>query len=182
MRIINDELGVLLLEPRIFKDDRGFFFEAYNEGTFKELGITDTFVQDNHSSSKKGTVRGIHYQLPPKAQSKLVRVIKGKVLDFAIDLRKSSPTFLKFVGYELSEDNQHLMYIPSGFGHVFLVLSESAEFHYKCDDFYSPEHERSIIWNDPDLQLPWPSHAEEIALLSPKDLEAVLLKDADLFL
>jgi len=148
---------VLLIEPQVFDDDRGFFFESFNQNKFEEAtGLKINFVQDNHSKSLKGVLRGLHYQLPPKAQGKLVRVIQGEVFDVAVDLRKSSPTFGKCVGEILSADNKKQVWIPEGFAHGFLTLSDTAEFLYKTTDFYSPEHEESIMWNDETIAIKWP--------------------------
>jgi len=162
---------VLLIEPQVFGDDRGFFFESFNQERFeKAIGQKINFVQDNHSKSVKGVLRGLHYQLPPKAQGKLVRVIQGEVFDVAVDLRKSSPTFGKCVGEILSADNKKQMWIPEGFAHGFLTLSDTAEFLYKTTDFYSPEHEESIVWNDATIAIKWPFDFEPE--LSKKDIVA----------
>ncbi len=158
--------GVCLIDPDLFADARGFFFESYHEGKFKEIGITDRFVQDNHSKSAKGTLRGLHYQLQ-YPQSKLCRVIQGEVLDVAVDIRQGSPTFGKWVGTTLSAENKRQIYIPKGFAHGFLVLSETAEFLYKCDDFYHPEDEQGVAWNDPDIGIQWNI---KHPILSKKDL------------
>ena len=148
---------VLLIEPQVFSDDRGFFFESFNQERFeKAIGQKINFVQDNHSKSVRGVLRGLHYQLPPKAQGKLVRVIQGEVFDVAVDIRKSSPTFGKWVGEVLSDENKKQLWIPKGFAHGFLTLSDTAEFLYKTTDFYSPEYEQSIIWNDVKLNIHWP--------------------------
>jgi dTDP-4-dehydrorhamnose 3,5-epimerase len=146
--------GVLLLRPKVFRDERGFFFESYHRGKFAELGILDNFVQDNHSRSRRGTVRGLHYQLK-HAQAKLCRVVVGEVLDVAVDIRRGSPTFGKWVGAVLSAENQQQIYIPPGFAHGFSVLSDNAEFLYKCSDFYYAEHEYGVLWNDPQLKIDW---------------------------
>lgn len=159
---------VLLIEPRVFGDERGFFFESFNQQRFNEVtGLDLQFVQDNHSKSAKNVLRGLHYQLPPKAQGKLVRVVAGEVFDVAVDIRKNSPTFGQWVGAILSGDNKHQLWIPPGLAHGFLVLSESAEFLYKTTDYYAPELERVIIWNDPDLAIEWP--IDGVPLLSGKD-------------
>jgi dTDP-4-dehydrorhamnose 3,5-epimerase len=159
---------VLLIEPQVFGDDRGFFFESFNQNKFEvAIGKKINFVQDNHSRSVKGVLRGLHYQLPPKAQGKLVRVIQGEVFDVAVDLRKSSPTFGKWVGEILSADNKKQLWIPEGFAHGFVTLSDKAEFLYKITDFYSPEHEQSIIWNDGTLAIQWPFVFEPV--LANKD-------------
>lgn len=170
---------VLLIEPKVFGDDRGFFFESFNQKAFDEaLGYEVGFVQDNHSKSGKNVLRGLHYQLPPKAQGKLVRVVAGEVFDVAVDIRKDSPTFGRWVGEVLSGENKRQMWIPGGFAHGFLVLSESAEFLYKTTDYYAPTHERSIAWNDPGLNIAWP--LEGAPLLSGKDAVSALLADAEL--
>ena len=149
---------VLLIEPQVFADDRGFFFESFNQKKFeKAVGQKINFVQDNHSKSLKGVLRGLHYQVQPKAQGKLVRVIQGEVFDVAVDLRKSSPTLGKWVGEILSSDNKKQMWIPEGFAHGFLTLSDTAEFLYKTTNFYSTEHERAISWNDPTIAIEWPT-------------------------
>lgn len=148
---------VLLVEPKVFGDERGFFYESYNHKAFKEAtGLDVQFVQDNHSRSAKDVLRGLHYQLPPKAQGKLVRAVHGEVFDVAVDIRKGSPTFGKWVGKVLSADNKRQMWIPPGFAHGFLTLSETAEFLYKTTDYYSPLHERCLFWNDPVLAIEWP--------------------------
>jgi dTDP-4-dehydrorhamnose 3,5-epimerase len=170
---------VLLIEPDVFGDDRGFFFESFNQERFeKVLGRKVNFVQDNHSKSLKGVLRGLHYQLPPKAQGKLVRVIQGEVFDVAVDLRKSSPTFGKWIGEILSADNKKQMWIPEGFAHGFMTLSDTTEFLYKTTDFYSKDHEQSILWNDQTLNIQWP--IEEV-FLSDKDIKASPFKTAYLF-
>ena len=148
---------VLLIEPKVFGDARGFFFESFNQKAFnKATGTNHPFVQDNHSRSTQGVLRGLHYQLPPHAQGKLVRVVQGAVFDVAVDIRKNSPTFGQWVGAELSADNHRQLWVPPGFAHGFLVLSESAEFLYKTTDYYAPQSERCIVWNDPDLAIVWP--------------------------
>ena len=148
---------VLLIEPKVFGDARGFFFESFNQQAFNEVtGTNHQFVQDNHSRSTQGVLRGLHYQLPPHAQGKLVRVVQGAVFDVAVDIRKNSPTFGQWVGAELSADNHRQLWVPPGFAHGFLVLSESAEFLYKTTDYYAPQSERCIVWNDPDLAIVWP--------------------------
>lgn len=165
---------VILIEPRVFGDDRGFFFESYNRQAFREAtGIDPDFVQDNHSRSTQGVLRGLHYQLPPKAQGKLVRVVAGEVFDVAVDIRKGSPTFGRWVGEVLSAENKRQMWIPPGFAHGFLALSETAEFLYKTTDYYSPAHERCIRWDDPAIGIDWPLAGEP--RLSLKDLEGVAL-------
>lgn len=160
---------VVLFTPRVFGDERGFFFESYNQRAFREAtGLTVDFVQDNHSRSARGVLRGLHYQIEPRAQGKLVRVVQGAVFDVAVDIRPGSPTFGRWVGEELSADNKRQMWIPPGFAHGFLTLTESAEFLYKTTDFYSPEHERCIAWDDPDLAVDWPL-GDIQPLLSDKD-------------
>lgn len=171
---------VVLLEPKVFGDERGFFFESYNERAFCEAtGLDVRFVQDNHSRSARNVLRGLHYQLPPKAQGKLVRVVAGEVFDVALDVRRGSPTFGKWVGDILSADNKRQLWIPPGFAHGFLVLSEYAEFLYKTTDYYAPERERCIAWNDPQLSIAWPLNGEP--LLSPKDREGVSFAAAECF-
>jgi dTDP-4-dehydrorhamnose 3,5-epimerase len=162
---------VIIFEPKVFGDTRGFFFESYNERVFREAtGFDIAFVQDNHSRSAKGVLRGLHYQVE-QPQGKLVRVTSGEVFDVAVDVRKSSPTFGKYVGVHLSAENHRQLWIPAGFAHGFLVLSDFAEFLYKTTDFYAPEHERCIIWNDPHIDIAWPLQGEP--LLSQKDLNGV---------
>ena len=169
--------GVLILEPRIFADDRGFFFESYNRKTLAALGIDAAFVQDNHSLSRRGTLRGIHYQVSSQ-QAKLVRVSNGEVFDVAVDLRRGSPTFARWYGLTLSASNKMQIFIPAGFGHGFLALSDTAEVLYKASDFYAPEHERCIRWDDPDLAIEWPQKGEMI--ISDKDASGSFLREADL--
>lgn len=171
---------VILLSPKIFSDDRGFFFESFNKKTFFDLtGVSIDFVQDNHSKSSKGILRGLHYQVAPKAQGKLVRVIQGKVFDVAVDIRKNSPTVGQWVGEILSAENKKQVWVPAGFAHGFLTLSETAEFLYKTTDYYSPEHERSILWNDVDIGIPWPIDGE--VFLAEKDKNAPPFSKAALF-
>ncbi|MFM9912115.1 MAG: dTDP-4-dehydrorhamnose 3,5-epimerase [Methylophilaceae bacterium] len=170
---------LLILEPKVFGDSRGFFFESYNENAFHAAtGLRPSFVQDNHSRSAKGVLRGLHYQIQ-QPQGKLVRVTEGKVFDVAVDIRRSSPTFGKWFGAHLSAENRRMMWVPAGFAHGFLVLSEFAEFLYKTTDFYAPEHERSISWNDPAIGVQWP--LQGAPFLSAKDQQASLLKAAELF-
>lgn len=170
---------VLLIEPTVYGDERGFFFESFNQARFNEaVGAEVSFVQDNHSKSAKGVLRGLHYQIS-QAQGKLVRVVEGEVFDVSVDLRRSSPNFGQWVGEILSADNRRQLYIPPGFAHGFVVLSETAQFLYKTTDFYSPQHERAIIWNDPTVNVAWP--IETTPTLSSKDAQAPLMKDADLF-
>lgn len=171
---------VLLFEPKVFGDARGFFLESYNRKAFDEAtGTRIEFVQDNHSRSGRGVLRGLHYQLPPKAQGKLVRVVRGVVFDVAVDIRRSSPTFGKWVGAELSEDNHRQLWIPPGFAHGFVVLSDSADFQYKVTEYWSPEHERSILWSDPALGIHWP--LDSAPALSAKDAAAPLFSNAEVF-
>jgi dTDP-4-dehydrorhamnose 3,5-epimerase len=180
MKVLQTPLdGALVLEPKVFADDRGFFLESYNEKAFREIGIPDKFVQDNHSFSKHGVLRGLHYQVV-KPQGKLVRVVSGEVLDIFVDLRKTSPTFGRWHGVRLSGENRLLAWIPAGFAHGFHVLSESAHVLYKANEFYFPELERTVLWNDPDLNIAWDNTSEP--LLSEKDKKGKLLKDAELFL
>jgi len=170
---------VLLIEPTVFGDDRGFFYESFNQKHFTEMtGITRQFIQDNHSKSAKGVLRGLHYQIQ-QPQGKLVRVTHGEVFDVAVDLRKSSATFGKWTGTRLSEANKRQLWIPEGFAHGFVVLSDNAEFLYKTTDYWAPEFERSILWNDPAIGIDWPFDGEP--LLSGKDKVATLLADADVF-
>jgi dTDP-4-dehydrorhamnose 3,5-epimerase len=166
--------GVCLLEPKVFGDERGFFLEYYNRRTFAELGIRAEFVQDNHSRSSRGVLRGLHYQLGAP-QAKLVRVIRGEVFDVAVDVRRGSPTFGRWIAERLSESNQRMLYIPEGFAHGFAVVSDVAEFTYKVTDYYAPAEERGILWNDPDLAIPWPVPAAG-PLLSPRDQKFGALK------
>lgn len=172
--------GVLILEPKVWGDERGFFYESFRAERFAELtGFSGNFVQDNHSRSAQGVLRGLHYQLPPKAQGKLVRVVRGRVLDVAVDIRKSSPTFGRSLGVELSEDNHRQLWLPPGFAHGFITLSESAEFLYKVTDSYSAQHERCIAWNDPAIGIDWGYAGQP--QLSAKDAAGVLLKNAECF-
>ena len=170
--------GVLLIEPRVFEDARGFFFESWNRRTFAEAGIDAEFVQDNHSRSRRGVLRGLHYQIE-HAQGKLVRVVAGAVFDVAVDLRRSSATFGRHVALELSAENRRMMYIPPGFAHGFLVVSDAAEFLYKTTDYWYPEHERTLLWNDSALGIEWP--ADIAPVLAPKDAAGVPLALADVY-
>ena len=170
--------GIFLLEPRVFGDDRGFFLESYNRRTFAELGIADVFVQDNHSYSEKNVVRGLHYQLR-QPQGKLVRVISGEILDVAVDVRRSSPTFGKWEAFTLSGGNKLMLWLPPGFAHGFRVASASAHVVYKTTDFYAPEHERTIAWNDPHLRIDWKLDGEPI--VSEKDRRGVTFEEAEKF-
>ena len=170
---------VLISEPKVFGDDRGFFFESFNARDFAQATGVDThFVQDNHSKSAKGVLRGLHYQIQ-HAQGKLVRVVQGRVFDVAVDLRKSSPTFGQWVGVELSADNHRQLWVPPGFAHGFVVLSESAEFLYKTTDYWYPEHERSLLWNDPSIGIDWPIDFEP--QLAAKDRAGKPLAQAEVF-
>ena len=170
---------VLLIEPKVFGDDRGFFFESFNEKQFAAaIGKTVSFVQDNHSRSSRGVLRGLHYQIA-QAQGKLVRVVAGAVFDVAVDIRKSSPTFGQWVGAVLSAENKKQMWIPEGFAHGFVVTSDSAEFLYKTTDYWAPEHERCIVWNDPAIGIEWP--IDGVPILSGKDQTGLQLADAEVF-
>ena len=180
MNIIPTEIpDVLVIEPRVFQDDRGFFFESYNQKLFADkTGITANFVQDNHSRSKYNVLRGLHYQIQ-QPQGKLVRAIAGSILDIAVDIRKSSPTFGLWVSCILSEENKRQLWIPSGFAHGFLVLSETAEVLYKTTDYYAPQHERCILWNDPDLAIDW--NLTDSPVVSAKDQVGQPFKTAEIF-
>ena len=178
MKVIPTDIpDLFVLEPRIFTDSRGFFYESYNESTLRVNGINIDFVQDNQSYSTYGVLRGLHYQLHPYAQTKLVRVIRGRVLDVAVDLRKSSPTFGKHFSIELNADNKLQLLIPQGFAHGFVVLSEEADFLYKCDQYYNKASEGGILFNDPELNIDWKIPSSDI-ILSDKDAELPLLRDA----
>ncbi|MDL0430171.1 dTDP-4-dehydrorhamnose 3,5-epimerase [Marinobacter sp. TBZ242] len=178
MNIIKTTISdVFLIEPKVFGDERGFFMETWNEKAFREAGINAAFVQDNHSRSVKNTLRGLHYQIQ-QPQGKLVRVTRGEVLDIAVDLRAESPTFGQWVGEYLSEENKRMLWVPPGFAHGFLVTSETADFQYKCTDFYAPRHERTIRWDDPTLNIDWDVENPEALLLSAKDLEGQTLEQA----
>ncbi len=181
MNIVSTEIpDVLIVEPKVFGDSRGFFFESFNQRQFEQLtGIAPSFVQDNHSRSARGVLRGLHYQIH-QPQGKLVRVIAGEVFDVCVDMRRSSPTFGKAVYVTLSADNHRQLWIPPGFAHGFLVTSESADFVYKTTDYYAPEHERSVLWNDAVLAIPWPLDGEP--LLSAKDKAGTPLAQAETFL
>ena len=172
MKVIPTSIAeVMIIEPKVFGDERGFFYESFNQKTFNETtGSHYQFVQDNHSRSSKGVLRGLHYQIE-QPQGKLVRVVRGAVFDVAVDIRKSSPTFGQWVGVELSEDNHKQLWIPAGFAHGFLVLSDSADFLYKTTDYYAPQHERCIAWNDPEINIQWPLLQNEISSprISEKD-------------
>jgi len=171
---------VILLEPKVFGDDRGFFFESFNQKNFEQAtGLSPVFVQDNHSNSSKGVLRGLHYQLPPKTQGKLVRVIQGEVFDVVVDIRRSSPTFGQWVGEILTAENKKQIWIPTGFAHGFLTLSETSEFLYKTTDYYASDLERCILWDDPDIGIVWPLAGEP--LLSSKDKQGQSLHRAEVF-
>jgi dTDP-4-dehydrorhamnose 3,5-epimerase len=171
---------VVLFRPKVFGDNRGFFVESWNRKKFAELGLDVDFVQDNHSRSARDILRGMHYQMK-HTQGKLVRVVQGAVFDVAVDMRRSSPHFGKWVGAELSEANNHLLWVPPGFAHGFLVLSESADFLYKCTDYYAPEHERSLRWDDPAVGIRWPLRDGAVPKLSGKDAAGASFKDAESF-
>lgn len=171
---------VVLIEPQVFGDHRGFFMETFRDNEFRQNAADVTFVQDNHSKSLQGTLRGLHYQIQ-QTQGKLARVISGKVFDVAVDLRKTSPTFGKWVGRILSSDDKNMLWVPPGFAHGFYVLSETAEFLYKCTDYYAPEHEQSIRWDDPDIGIDWPLIPDHAPSLSQKDEKAGSFKDARVF-
>lgn len=177
MNIVETEIkGVFIIEPKVFGDNRGYFFESFSQREFESVIGPVTFVQDNQSKSSYGVVRGLHFQRPPHAQAKLVRVVKGKVLDVAVDLRNDSPTFGKYVAVELSDENHRQVFIPKGFAHGFSVLSEEAVFQYKCDEYYAPESEAAIAWDDQDLNIDWKVPAEDV-VLSAKDRNHPSLKD-----
>lgn len=179
MEVIKTDIeGVVIIEPRIFRDDRGYFFESFSQREFQEKVCNTVFVQDNESKSSYGVLRGLHFQKPPYAQSKLVRVIKGAVLDVAVDIRKGSPTFGQHVAVELTEDNHRQFFIPRGFAHGFSVLTDEVIFQYKCDNFYAPQSEGALAWDDPDLGIDWRLPAEKV-ILSEKDRHHSRLKDAD---
>lgn len=180
MKVIATEIpDLLIIEPRVYGDDRGFFYESFNQVQFeKAIERKATFVQDNHSRSSKGVLRGLHYQIQ-QSQGKLVRVVQGEVFDVAVDLRKSSNTFGKWVGVHLSADNKRQFWVPEGFAHGFVVLSETAEFLYKTTDYYAPEYERSLLWNDPDLGIVWPF--EGTPKLAAKDVAGKKLGEAETF-
>lgn len=181
MKVTDTRLpDVKIIEPQVFYDERGFFFESFNQQRFKQaIGHTINFVQDNHSKSTQGVLRGLHYQLPPKAQGKLVRVVQGEVFDVAVDIRQSSPTFGQWSGEILSSGNKKQLWIPEGFAHGFITLSETAEFLYKTTNYYAPECERSIRWDDPTVHIAWPSGISP--WVSPKDAMAENLQNAEIF-
>jgi dTDP-4-dehydrorhamnose 3,5-epimerase len=171
---------IILLEPQTYSDDRGFFYESYNQKKLDTLlNLTNPFVQDNHSQSKKGVLRGLHYQLPPMGQGKLVRVTQGEVYDVAVDIRRSSPTYKKWTGHVLSAENKKQLWIPAGFAHAYLVLSDTAEFLYKTTNYYSPTHERSIIYNDKEIAIDWPKNIT--ITLSDKDKLGKELSESEVF-
>ncbi|HOW88168.1 MAG TPA: dTDP-4-dehydrorhamnose 3,5-epimerase [Candidatus Omnitrophota bacterium] len=178
MNFIKTEIdGVIAIEPKIFNDPRGFFYESYRKKLFAEHGIKDDFVQDNISSSARGVLRGLHYQIAPRAQAKLMRVLRGSVYDVVVDIRPRSGTFGKFVAMTLSAENKKMLYVPKGFAHGFCVLEDGTEFLYKVSDYYSPEHERGILWNDPALAIPWPK-LDHPFILSEKDKKYPTLQSA----
>jgi len=170
--------SVLLIRPKVFGDARGFFFESWQERSFAQAGLEMKFVQDNHSRSTRHILRGLHYQTR-QTQGKLVRVVNGAVFDVAVDIRRGSPTFGKWAGVTLSDENHHMLWVPPGFAHGFLVLSDVADFVYRCTDYWSPAHERSILWNDTDLDIEWPLPAGTAPQLSGKDLAGVRFRDAE---
>ena len=173
--------GLILVEPKVFGDERGFFMETFQRRRFAEAGIDLSFVQDNHSGSGKGTLRGLHYQIQ-QAQGKLVRAIVGEIFDVAVDLRQSSPTFGRWEGYLLSAEKKQQLWIPPGFAHGFYVLTEWAEVIYKTTDYYAPEWERTLLWNDPELEIDWPLEAGDgKVVVSPKDAQGSLLREAEVF-
>lgn len=180
MEIIKTAIpDVLIFKPKVWGDERGYFYESFRQQWFDDAGIDATFVQDNQSSSQKNVLRGLHYQIQ-RPQGKLVRVISGEVFDVAVDLRKSSPTFGKSVSVNLSDANKLMLWIPAGFAHGFCVVSEHAELYYKCTEYYAPEHDRSLLWSDPALEIQWPLIASN-AILSAKDLAAKKLIDAEVY-
>ncbi len=179
MKVIKTPIeGLLVLEPKAFEDERGYFLESFHFQRYLDAGISAGFVQDNESKSTKGVIRGLHYQLNPFSQAKLVRVIEGSVFDVAVDLRTQSPTYGKWFGIELNGSNKTQLFIPRGFAHGFSVLSDVAVFSYKCDNYYSPQHERGLLYNDPDLNIDW-KIAESDAVVSEKDKKNVLFRDLE---
>lgn len=180
MNVVQTKIkDVIILEPKVFRDERGFFLESYNARTLREdIGITQDFVQDNHSRSVKGVLRGMHYQIR-QPQGKLVRIVRGAVFDVCVDLRRSSPTFGQWTGVELTEDNQRQLWIPPGCAHGFLVLSDVVDFLYKATDFYAPEHERCLLWNDPTVGIAWPQ--TDALILSDKDRKGSLFAEAETY-
>ena len=181
LEIIHTDLpDVLVIKPRVFEDERGFFFESFNRRHWLDAtGINCDFVQDNHSRSARGVLRGLHYQLPPAAQGKLVRVLSGEIFDVAVDIRKTSPNFGKWTAQRLSAQNKLQMWVPAGFAHGFLVLSDFAEVSYKTTDYYSPEHERCILWNDDAISIAWPT--DSVPSLSAKDIAGSKLAESEVF-
>lgn len=182
MKVITTAIpDVLIIEPKVFGDSRGFFFESFNQRDFDQAtGLSVNFVQDNHSRSARGVLRGLHYQLQ-QPQGKLVRVVRGAVFDVTVDIRRSSSTFGQWVGVELTEDNHRQLWIPPGFAHGFYVLSDSADFLYKTTDYYAPEFERSIVWNDPAIAISWPIAPDTQSVVSVKDMQGLSLADAEVF-
>lgn len=172
--------GLTVITPKVFGDERGFFMETYQEDDFKANGLNDTFIQDNHSMSMRGVLRGLHYQIEPNAQAKLVRVTRGAVWDVAVDIRKDSPTFGKWYGLVLSEENKKMLYIPSGFAHGFLTLEDNTHFVYKCSNNYAPQSEGGIVWNDTELNINWPIEDTMDIIVSAKDQELPPLTEANL--
>ena len=182
MEVIKSDIeGVVIIEPRIFEDSRGYFFESFSEREFVEKVCNTHFVQDNESKSSYGVVRGLHFQLPPHAQSKLVRVVEGKVLDVAVDIRRGSPTFGKYVAVELSAENHRQLFIPRGLAHGFAVLSETAVFQYKCDNYYAPQSEGAIAWNDAEIGIDWLIPADKVILSAKDTLHPTLAECNTLF-
>lgn len=181
MKYIKTDIpDVVLIKPTVFGDDRGFFMETWQHQDFQEKIANVCFVQDNHSKSSQGTLRGLHYQIQ-NPQGKLVRVVQGSVFDVAVDMRKSSSTFGKWVGFELSAENHHMLWVPPGFAHGFYVISESAEFVYKCTDYYSPEYERNLLWNDQHINIDWPLQNDTPPSLSRKDSLGTCFHNADYY-
>jgi len=181
MKLIDTGLrDVVCFEPKVFGDERGYLMETWRTSWFGDLGIEADFVQDNHSLSRKGVLRGLHYQIK-QPQGKLVRVTRGEVFDVAVDVRRQSPTFGRWVAMHLSAENKRIMWVPPGFAHGFLVLSDEAEFSYKCTDFYAPQFERSILWNDPDIGIEWPLKGIDDVVLSEKDRNGAFLKEAEVY-
>lgn len=175
MEFVSQKIAdVILITPKIFEDDRGFFLETYSRRVFMENGINVDFIQDNHSFSKQGVLRGMHFQKPPMAQDKLIRVVTGEVFDVAVDLRRDSPTFKKWIGVVLSGDNKKILYVPKGFAHGFLTLSETAHFEYKVSNYYSPEYDSGFLWNDPDIGIEWPRQNH---ILNGKDSKLSFFKE-----
>jgi len=171
--------GVLVIEPHAFADNRGFFMEYYNKDEYAKIGFNEVFIQDNHSSSKKGVVRGLHYQLNPNPMGKLIKVIKGKVFDVGVDLRKGSPTYGRFYAQVLSEDNKKMLYFPPGFAHGFLSLADGTEVVYKCTGMFNGESERALLWNDPALMIPWPLDMVGEIIVSERDKKHPLLSNVE---